>query len=65
MKGYYTTEVDKEFCGTNFKAGEKYHIIKEREGYIVVRGKNHSEEQLMTKLWIKKGMFNFLTYHEE
>lgn len=63
MKGYFTIENDKEFCDRVFKAGEKYRIIKETETYIIVKSQN-SEEQLMTKLWLEKGMFNFLTFHD-
>ncbi|MDT0160363.1 hypothetical protein [Bacillus sp. AG4(2022)] len=64
MKGYFTIDQDKEFCNRVFKAGEKYYIIKETKGHIIVKSEN-SEEQMMTKLWLQKGMFNFLTFHKE
>lgn len=65
MKGYFTSNEDREFCGRTFKAGQKYHIIRETEGHIIVKSKNCPEEQMMTKLWLKEGMFKFLDFHEE
>lgn len=65
MKKYFTTDQDTEFCGRVFKAGEKYYIVKETEGHIIIRGKRHVKEQMMTKMWLKAGMFNFLTLNEE
>lgn len=63
MKGYFTTDQNKEFCNRIFKVGEKYHIIKETEGYVIVKSEN-SEEQMMTKMWLKAGWFDLLTFHE-
>jgi hypothetical protein len=64
VKGYFFTNEDKEFCDRVFKAGEKYYIVKETETYIIVKSNNYPEEQMMTKLWLKKGMFKFLEFHE-
>lgn len=65
MKGYFTTDTTKEFCDRYFEVGKQYHIIKETEGYILVKAFGDEKEQMMTKLWLEKGMFNFLTFHEE
>jgi isocitrate dehydrogenase len=64
-KGYFTSKENKEFCGRYFEANKKYHIVKETGSYVLVKADGDKEEQMMTKEWIKKGMFKFLTFHEE
>jgi hypothetical protein len=65
VKGYFTIKEDKEFCGRYFEAGLKYHIIKNTDKYILIKSDKCQNEQMMTKLWLEKGMFNFLDFHEE
>jgi hypothetical protein len=65
MNGYFTTDITKEFCGRYFEVNKKYYVIKETETYVLVKSDGDKEEQMMTKLWLEKGMFKFLMFHEE
>jgi hypothetical protein len=63
--GFFTTKETKDFCGRHFEADKKYYVIEETETYILVKSEGDQEEQMMTKMWLEKGMFKFLTFHEE